>query len=228
MFWFGGPGTIFVLLAFVFAVYAQNRVSSVYNRYSRIGSRRGMTGGELARELLRRGGLYDVTVEPIGGRLTDHYDPRTRRVRLSQEIYHGNSLAALGIAAHETGHAMQHQEQYAPLHLRNAFVPVAQFGSQLAWPMFLFGLLFNSPGLADLGILLFLAAVIFQVITLPVEFNASRRAVALLSDGGYLTAQEIKPVQSVLQAAALTYVAAAATAVAQLLRLVLLRNSRRG
>lgn len=227
MFWFGGPGTIWLLIAFAFAMYAQNKVSSVYNRYSRIASQRGMTGGELARELLRRGGLHDVEVETIAGRLTDHYDPRARRVRLSPEIYNGNSLAALGIAAHETGHAMQHQDQYAPLRLRNSFVPVAQFGSNLAWPLFLFGLLFNSPALADLGIVLFLAAVIFQVITLPVEFNASHRAVAMLTQGSYLTAQEIKPVQAVLQAAALTYVAAAATAVAQLLRLVLLRNSRR-
>ncbi len=227
MFWFGGPGTIFVLIAFVFAMYAQSQVSNAYNRNSRIGNSRGLTGGELARDLLNRHGLQDVQVQPIRGRLTDHYDPRTRQVRLSEENFYGHSLAALGIAAHETGHAMQHQHAYGPLQLRNAIVPVAQFSSSMAWPLFLFGYLLGQPGLADLGILLFMAAVAFQLITLPVEFNASQRAVAMLHDGNYLTSQEIKPVQSVLRAAALTYVAAAATAIAQLLRLVLLRNSRR-
>ena len=226
MFWFGGPGTIFVLIAFVFAMYAQHQVSTAYSRYARIGNSRGLTGGELARELLQSRGVSDVEVEPIRGRLTDHYDPRIKRVRLSEENYYGDSLAALGIAAHETGHAMQHQEAYVPLALRNAIVPVAQFGSTLAWPLFIFGFLLGAPSLADLGILLFLGAVVFQILTLPVEFNASQRAVAMLSGGTYLSAQEIKPVQAVLRAAALTYVAAAAVAIAQLLRLLLIRNSR--
>jgi hypothetical protein len=226
MFWFGGPGTIFVLIAFAFAMYAQNQVQSAYNRYSRIGNARGMSGGELARELLRSRGLFDVEVEPIRGRLTDHYDPRAKKLRLSEANYHGQSLAALGIAAHETGHALQHQTGYAPLTVRNAIVPVAQFGSTLAWPLLLFGFLMGAPSLVDLGILLFLGAVLFQVITLPVEFDASQRAVAMLQGGNYLSAQEVRPVQAVLRAAALTYVAAAAVAVAQLLRLLLIRNSR--
>lgn len=226
MFWFGGPGMIFVLIAFAFAMYAQSQVSSAYNRYARIGNSRGLTGGDLARELLQSRGISDVEVEPIRGRLTDNYDPRVKRVRLSEENYFGNSLAALGIAAHETGHALQHHDAYAPLALRNAIVPVAQFGSSLAWPLFIIGILVGAPSLADLGILLFFGAVIFQILTLPVEFNASQRAVAMLSGGAYLSAQEIKPVQAVLRAAALTYVAAAALAIAQLLRLLLLRNSR--
>lgn len=228
VYWLGDTGLILVLITFAFAMYAQNQVSSAYNRYARIGSSRGLTGGELAEALLRQSGLADVQVEPIQGRLTDHYDPRVRRVRLSEANYYGNSLASLGIAAHETGHALQHQQGYAALAIRNAIVPVAQFGSTLAWPLFLFGLLMGAPGLRDLGIVLFFGAVVFQILTLPVEFNASQRAVALLQGGGYLTAQEIKPVQAVLRAAALTYVAAAAVAIAQLLRLLLLRNSRRG
>jgi Zn-dependent membrane protease YugP len=227
LFWLGGPGSILLILAAAFAFYAQNLVSANYARYSRIANRRGLTGGELASELLRRRGIHDVGVEPIAGRLTDHYDPRVRKVRLSQEIYYGRSLAALGIAAHETGHALQHQEQYTWLAVRNSIVPVVQFGSQLAFPLLLFGLLFSAPALMDIGILLFVGAVVFQLITLPVEFNASQRAVAMLSQGGYLAHDEIQPVKNVLRAAALTYVAAAAAALAQLARLLLLRNSRR-
>lgn len=226
MFWLGGPGTIFVLLAFFFAMYAQSKVSSTYERYARISNSRGLTGADTARALLKQQGAYDVEVELTKGQLTDHYDPRVKKVRLSQDIYHGTSLAALGIAAHETGHALQHQQGYTPLSLRNAIVPIAQLGSSLAWPLFFLGFAMGLPGLADLGILVFLGAVVFQLITLPVEFNASSRAIAMLSGGGYLTQQEIGPARAVLQAAALTYVAAAATAIAQLLRLVLLRRSR--
>lgn len=226
MFWLGGPGTIFVLIAFVFAMYAQSKVTSTYERYARVANNRGLTGAETARALLKQQGAYDVEVELTQGRLTDHYDPRVKKVRLSQEIYHGTSLAALGIAAHETGHALQHQQGYAPLALRNAIVPVAQLGSTLAWPLFFLGLAMGLPGLADLGILFFLGAVVFQLATLPVEFNASSRAIAMLSNGNYLTQQELGPARAVLKAAALTYVAAVATAIAQLLRLILLRRSR--
>lgn len=226
MFWLGGPGTIFVLIAFAFAMYAQSKVASTFERYARIGNSRGLTGAETARDLLKQHGLYDVEVELTRGRLTDHYDPRVKKVRLSQEIYHGTSLAALGIAAHETGHALQHHSSYAPLALRNAIVPVAQLGSTLAWPLFFLGFAMGLPGLADIGILFFLAAVLFQIATLPVEFNASSRAIAMLGDGNYLSQQELGPARAVLQAAALTYVAAAATAIAQLLRLLLLRRSR--
>lgn len=226
MFWLGGPGTIFVLIAFAFAMYAQSKVASTFERYARIGNSRGLTGAETARDLLKKHGVYDVEVELTRGRLTDHYDPRVKKVRLSQEIYHGTSLAALGIAAHETGHALQHHSSYAPLALRNAIVPVAQLGSTLAWPLFFLGFAMGLPGLADIGILFFLAAVLFQIATLPVEFNASSRAIAMLGDGNYLSQQELGPARAVLQAAALTYVAAAATAIAQLLRLLLLRRSR--
>lgn len=226
MFWLGGPGTIYVLLAFVFAMYAQSKVVSTYERFSRIANSRGLTGAETARALLREQGVFDVEVELTQGRLTDHYDPRVKKVRLSQEIYYGTSIAALGIAAHETGHALQHKVGYAPLNLRNAIVPIAQLGSSLAWPLFFIGLVMNLPGLADLGIIFFMGALAFQLVTLPVEFNASSRAIAMLSNGNYLTRQEIGPARAVLQAAALTYVAAVATAVAQLMRLLLLRRSR--
>lgn len=226
MFWLGGPGTIYVLLAFIFAMYAQSKVASTYERYARIANSRGLTGVETARALLREQGVYDVEVELTHGRLTDHYDPRVRKVRLSQEIYHGTSLAALGIAAHETGHALQHKMGYAPLAFRNAIVPIAQLGSSLAWPLFFLGFVMGLPGLADLGIIFFLGALVFQLATLPVEFNASSRAIAMLSNGNYLTQQELGPARAVLQAAALTYVAAVATAIAQLLRLLLLRRSR--
>ncbi len=226
MYWLGGPGTIYVLIAFVFAVYAQGKVKSTYSRYARISNSRGLTGAETARALLQQHGVYDVEVELTSGRLTDHYDPRVKKLRLSQEIYHGNSLAALGIAAHETGHALQHNQNYAPLSFRNAIVPVAQLGSSLALPLLFLGLAMSLPGLADLGILFFLGAVIFQIVTLPVEFNASSRALAMLGDGNYLSQQELGPARAVLQAAALTYVAAAAAAIAQLLRLLSIRRSR--
>ena len=175
--------------------YAQNLVSANYARYSRIANRRGLTGGGWPASC-SGASIHDVGVEPIAGRLTDHYDPRVRKVRLSQEIYYGRSLAALGIAAHETGHALQHQEQYTWLAVRNSIVPVVQFGSQLAFPLLLFGLLFSAPSLMDIGILLFVGAVVFQLITLPVEFNASQRAVAMLSQGGYLAHDEIQPVKT--------------------------------
>lgn len=226
MFWLGGPGTIFVLIAFAFAMYAQSKVQSTYERYARIGNSRGLTGAETAQAMLKQHGVYDVDIELVRGRLTDHYDPRAKKLRLSPDIYQGTSLAALGIAAHETGHALQHNLGYAPLAVRNAIVPIAQLGSTLAWPLFLAGLVLGLPGLADIGILFFLAAVIFQIATLPVEFDASSRAIAMLGDGNYLSQQELGPARAVLQAAALTYVAAAATAMAQLLRLLLLRRSR--
>ncbi len=226
MFWLGGPGTIFVLMAFAFAMYAQRKVMSTYQRYSRISNRRGLTGSETAQALLKQHGVYDVTVEQVAGNLTDHYDPRVKKLRLSPDIYHGTSLAALGIAAHETGHALQHNVGYAPLAIRNAIVPIAQLGSTLALPLFMAGFILSWPSLADIGILFFLAAVVFQIATLPVEFDASSRAIAMLGDGNYLSQQEIGPARAVLQAAALTYVAAAATAIAQLLRLLMLRRSR--
>lgn len=224
---FSGPGFGFILVAMVLAFFAQLKIRSAYQKYSAMRVMSGRTGAEVARDILQRSGLYDVDVEVIGGTLSDHYDPRARKVRLSTEVYHGSSVAALGVAAHETGHALQHQEGYAPLALRSAVLPVAGFGSNLAFPLFFVGLFLNSPTLMDLGIVLFSLAVVFQVITLPVEFNASSRAVMLLHSGGYVTREEQGPVKDMLRAAGYTYLAATAVALANLLRLMLLRGSRR-
>jgi Zn-dependent membrane protease YugP len=187
----------------------------------------GYTGARAAAELLRRQGLTDVRVERVQGFLADHYDPRRKVLRLSPDVHDGSSLAALGVAAHEAGHALQHHDRYAPLVLRSAVVPLASFGTNAAIILFMIGLVASLPTLMDLGILLFLGYVVFARVTLPVEFNASRRAVALLRGQGFVLPHETAGVRAVLNAAALTYVAAAAMAVLQLLRLVLLRNMRR-
>jgi Zn-dependent membrane protease YugP len=189
----------------------------------------GLTGAEAARSLLNTGGAGDVPVERIAGQLTDNYDPRKKVLRLSEGVYDGRSLAALGIAAHETGHALQHHNHYAPLQFRNGFFPVANIGSSLAFPLFFIGLLTSSRGpsvLMDIGILLFTAAVLFSVVTLPVEFNASKRAVHILETQGLLNGQEIAGARKVLSAAALTYVAATATAILWLVRMLIIRGSR--
>lgn len=225
--YFWDPGyVIFVLPALLFALWAQAKVSSAYQTYSRMHSSSGMRAVEVAASLLRNAGLGDVRIEMIGGNLTDHYDPRTRTLRLSQSTYHSTSVAAIGIAAHEVGHAVQHATGYAPLALRNGLVPVAQFTSTAAWPLFFIGFLTRSGFLMDVGLLFFLGAVIFQILTLPVEYNASRRALDMLEVSGYLTPQELVPVGNVLNAAALTYVAATAMAVGQFLRLLMLRGRR--
>ncbi len=221
-FLFYDPTYILLIPAILLALYAQAKVQSTYARYSRVLSRRGITGAQVAAELLRSKGLYDVRIEPIRGRLTDHYDPRTKTLRLSEQIYGSTSLAALGIAAHEVGHAFQHADEYGPLKLRNAIVPVANIGSHLAIPLLLLGLLFSLPGLAAAGVVAFSLAVLFQLITLPVEYNASNRALEVLETGGYLYRDEISQTRKVLSAAALTYVAATIMAVMQLLRLMLL------
>lgn len=183
----------------------------------------------MAQEILGLGGANEVKIEKIAGQLSDHYDPRKKALRLSEGVYASDSIAALGIAAHEAGHALQHHAGYAPLHLRNAIYPVASFGSTLAFPIFLVGFFFSSKGpsiLMDIGIFLFAGAVLFSVLTLPVEFNASRRAVTLLEERGYLKGKELDGARQVLSAAALTYVAATAMAAMQLLRMFLLRQSR--
>ena len=190
-----------------------------------------MTGADAARRLLNSQGIYDVTVRAVAGELTDHYDPRTRTVNLSQPVYGATSISAIGVAAHECGHAMQHNEGYAPLRFRSALVPVANFGSAISWPMILIGVMIGGLGspLVEIGILLFSLAVLFQLVTLPVEFNASARAVRLLDSQGILVGDEVSGTRKVLSAAALTYVAAAATSILQLLRLVILfggRNNR--
>jgi Zn-dependent membrane protease YugP len=225
-----GDTTFFLLIpAIILALYAQARVKGTYARYSKVMAQSGMTGAEAARSLLNSGGAGDVPVERIAGQLTDNYDPRKKVLRLSEGVYDGRSLAALGIAAHETGHALQHHNRYAPLQFRNGFFPVANIGSALAFPLFFIGLLTSSRGpsiLMDIGILLFTAAVMFSVVTLPVEFNASKRAVHILETQGLLNGQEIGGARKVLSAAALTYVAATTMAILQLVRLLMIRGSR--
>ena len=193
-------------------------------------SHSGMTGKEAAEALLHREGIYDVRVEYVAGNLTDHYDPRSKVLRLSDATYQQTSVAAIGVAAHECGHAIQHARGYVPLKLRGALVPVANFGSAIAWPLILLGLLFNSNSSAmflNMGVLAFSMSVLFQVVTLPVEFNASGRALRILGDTGMLYPDEVRQTRKVLTAAALTYVAGAAAAILQLLRILLLTGSRR-
>jgi len=227
--YFGDTTFILLIPAIILALYAQARVKGTYARYSKVMAQSGMTGAEAARSLLNTGGAGDVTVERIEGRLTDNYDPRKKALRLSEGVFEGRSLAALGIAAHETGHALQHHNHYAPLQFRNGFFPVANLGSILAFPLFFIGLLMSSRGpsiLMDIGILLFAGAVLFSVVTLPVEFNASKRAVHILQTQGLMNSQELGGARKVLSAAALTYVAATTMAILQLVRLLLIRNSR--
>lgn len=223
------PTIFLVLIGVLLSLWAQNRVNSTFARYSRVRSFSGMTGAEAARRLLNAQGIYDVTVQPVSGKLTDHYDPRTKVVKLSDSVYNATSVAAIGVAAHECGHAMQHNEGYGPLRFRSALVPVANFGSQLSWPMILLGILFGGLGspLVQVGILMFSLAVLFQLVTLPVEYDASHRAVTLLDSTGILAGQEVGQTRKVLNAAALTYVAAAAASILQLLRLLILFGNRR-
>jgi hypothetical protein len=223
---FGDITFIFLIPALIFALYAQSQVSSTFQKYSRVRASSQKNGAQVARELLDRNGLYDIPVEMVRGKLSDHYDPKNRVLRLSSEVFQGASIAALGVAAHETGHAIQHDHGYVPLHLRSVLYPLANIGSTAAWPLFLIGLIFSSGSLMDLGIIFFTLAVLFQVITLPVEFNASSRAISLLIDGGYVSGNEAEGAKRVLNAAALTYVAATAMAIMQLLRLLVLRGSR--
>lgn len=213
--------------AIVLAMWAQWRVHSTFSRYTQVASSGGFTGAQVARALLDQAGLHDVPVEPVRQRLGDHYDPRQRRMRLSPEVYSGSSIASIGVAAHETGHALQHRHGYRPLVVRNAIYPVAAFGSNAAFPLVLLGLIMGLPGLLDIGIWLFVGALAFQIVTLPVEFNASNRALRLLGTGGYITRREEGGIRSVLGAAALTYVAAVAVSVGQLVRLLLLRGFSR-
>ncbi len=221
----------FILLIppLLLAFYAQAKVRNTYAKYSRVFASSRISGAQMAQEILSLGGASQVKVERTPGKLSDHYDPRKRALRLSEGVYASDSIAALGIAAHEAGHALQHHTGYAPLHLRNAIYPVASFGSTLAFPLFFIGFLMSSKGpsiLMDIGILLFTGAVVFSVLTLPVEFNASKRAVALLGERGYLRGRELDGARRVLSAAALTYVASTAMAAMQLLRMFLLRSSR--
>jgi Zn-dependent membrane protease YugP len=226
---FFDPYFLLLIPAMIFAMWAQWKVQHTYAQFQKVGAANGLTGRQMAESILKRNGLDAVAVEEVGGVLSDHYDPRIRKVRLSTHNYHDRSIAAVAVAAHEVGHALQHAQGYAPLAIRSAIAPVAGFGSTLAFPLFLVGFLFGNGSLlwlADLGILLFSGAVIFQIITLPVEFDASKRALAQLTETGAVAPQEVSLAKKVLDAAALTYVAAAAVAAMHLLRMVLLRNSR--
>ena len=224
---FWDPTMIILIPAVLLALYAQLRVQSTYARYSQVPIANGRRGAQVAEEILRRNGISGVEVEQTEGVLSDHYDPRTRTLSLSADVYDGTSVASAGVAAHETGHAIQHARQYAPLALRSAMVPTVQFGSWLAWPLFLLGFFFHSGTMMQLGILVFSAAVAFTVVTLPVEFDASARAMRALREEALVTPDELRGVRSVLTAAALTYVAAAAMAILQLARMLLLANTRR-
>ena len=221
---------LLVLIGVVICMAASGRVNSVFSRYSRVRSHSGMTGKEAAERILRRNGIYDVQVIHIPGNLTDHYNPGKKTLGLSDTVYNSSSVAAIGVAAHECGHAVQHAAGYAPLSIRGALVPVANFGSALSWPLILIGLLMNSQMsglLIKRGILLFSAAVLFQIVTLPVEFNASSRAVRVLESSGMLYPEEVGDVKKVLRAAALTYVAGAASMILQFLRLIIIGGRRR-
>lgn len=221
---------LLVLIGVVICMAASGRVNSVFSRYSRVRSHSGMTGKEAAERILRRNGIYDVQVIHIPGNLTDHYNPGKKTLGLSDTVYNSSSVAAIGVAAHECGHAVQHAAGYAPLSIRGALVPVANFGSALSWPLILIGLLMNSQMsglLINLGVLLFSAAVLFQIVTLPVEFNASSRAVRVLESSGMLYPEEVGDVKKVLRAAALTYVAGAASMILQFLRLIIIGGRRR-
>ena len=221
---------LLVLPAFVFALIAQMRVNSAYNRYGKIQSRSMITGADVARSILSSSGIYDVSVNYVDGRLTDHYDPRSRVVNLSKDIYNGTSIAAIAVAAHECGHVLQDVKGYSVFKLRMAIIPATRIGSSMAVPLFLVGMFLSSSfgyTLMNLGILLFSLSVVFQLITLPVEYNASLRAKEVLVSNGHIMQDESKDVTSMLNAAAMTYLAALAVSVTQLLRLVLMRGNRR-
>jgi len=224
------PTYFLVLIGVVICLLASAKMNATFNKYSKVRNHSGMTGREAAEAVLHRAGIYDVRVERVAGNLTDHYDPRNKVLRLSDATYSSTSVAAMGVAAHECGHAIQHAQGYAPLKFRSSLVPVANFGSQIAWPLILFGLIFSSNMSSiflNLGILAFSMAVLFQLVTLPVEFNASNRAIRILAGSGMLQGDEVRHTRKVLTAAALTYVASAASAILQLLRIVLIANRRR-
>lgn len=229
-YWGFDPTYLLVLIGAVICMIASARVKSTFQKYSQYRSMSGMTGAQAAERILRSAGIFDVTIHHVSGSLTDHYNPAKKTLNLSDSVYGSASVAAVGVAAHECGHAIQHQQGYTPLTIRSAIVPVANIGSTLAWPLILIGLLFTrgtGSTLIHIGILCFSFAVLFQLVTLPVEFNASSRALAILGQQGILSESELPYTRKVLGAAALTYVASAAAAILQLLRLVLLFGGRR-
>ncbi len=228
MYWMWDPTYILIVIGVVLSMAASAMVHSSFSKYNRVRSSSGLTGAETARRILAYAGITDVSVSHVSGNLTDHYNPKTKDVGLSDSVYGSNSVAAIAVAAHECGHVIQHANSYVPLSIRSALVPVANFGSGASWFIILAGIFFSMPPLVTIGIVLFSAAVLFQVVTLPVEINASRRALAILEECGILGSTEKRGAKRVLRAAALTYVASAAAAILQLLRLLILfgRNSR--
>ena len=230
-YFYGIDSTYFlVLIGVVISLVASAKVKSAYAEYAKVRSIGGVTADEVAQRILYENGIRDVSIEQVAGELTDHYDPRGKVLRLSESVYNSTSVAAIGVAAHECGHAIQHAKGYTPIRVRNAIVSVANIGARLSWPMILLGLILGSSGsqaLITIGIWMFAASVLFQLVTLPVEFNASNRAVACLSGMGILQEHELAGAKKVLRAAALTYVAAAAAAILQLIRLILLFGKKR-
>ncbi|HSR04764.1 MAG TPA: zinc metallopeptidase [Proteiniclasticum sp.] len=218
---------LLLIPAIILSLYAQSKVKSTYNIYSREGLQSGMTGAQVARMVLDRSGLQNVEIERVAGNLTDHYDPRTKVLRLSDEVYSRPTIASAGVAAHEAGHAIQDQMEYAPLKLRSFMVPFASFGSKFSMIIIIVGLIFRFVGLIDLGIILFSMVVLFQLFTLPVEFNASSRALAVLGEYQILSVEEVPKAKKVLDAAALTYVAAAFSSIMTLVRLLVHRDRRK-
>lgn len=218
---------IILIPALLISLYAQIKVKSTFAKYKEVKSSMGYTGADAARALLDSSGLSDIPVELVGGNLTDHYDPSSRKMRLSKDVFYGTSIASIGVAAHETGHAIQDLEDYAPLKIRIFMVPVVTIGQNFSWILFLGGIFLGLSPLVNVGILLFIGVVVFQLVTLPVEFNASSRAIDLISNKGILMGSEIDGAKKVLNAAALTYVAAALSSIAQLLRLIMIANNRR-
>lgn len=220
-----GSGIILVMFAVLISSFAQNKVNSTYNKYSKVISQSGYSGYEVARKILDKNGLYNVPIEMVAGRLSDHYDPTKRVLRLSRDVYNGNSVASIGVAAHEVGHAVQHEQDYSPLAIRNSIAPIVSFSSKFLWIVIFGGIILSLPGLVTIGIGIYILAIAFQLITLPVEFDASNRAIASLEQG-ILSPAEIKPTRKVLNAAAFTYVAATLASIAQLIRLIGISNRR--
>ncbi len=227
MFYPFDPTFVLLIPAILLALYAQFKVQATYSQMSQVRSKKGLTGAAAGRKLLDASGLSNIGIEQIGGNLTDNYDPRDKILHLSEGVYNNDSIAAMGIVAHEVGHAVQDLKAYAPLKIRSGLVPAANIGSQLAIPLFFLGMIFSYPRLMDIGIIAFSLAVVFTIVTLPVEFNASKRGIAMLSDGGFLAKDEVPLAKKVLDAAALTYVAATAMAVLNLIRLLAIRGERR-
>ncbi len=220
-----GGSYLLLFILFIMASLASMGVKSTFNKYHKIRNMRGLTGAQAAEMILRNNGLYDVRVERVHGYLSDHYDPKAKVIRLSEPVFDNPSVASVSVACHEAGHALQHANGYAPLKIRTAILPAAQLGSQALWPLFMLGIVLSMPQLVTLGILFFSFSVVFQLVTLPVEFNASSRAIHLMEEYGVLSSEENADAKKVLNAAAMTYVAAAAMAIGQLIRMILISRS---